>query len=417
MSRVSRINVQLSAVVFAISQLFSASANAADAVCSQWDVSGPWTLIQTNDTAVAVTLKPTPGGFTGLASFGHWKDDDFWLCSIGDCGRDYVGFSGPAVGSISGDSFELTVYWNDNSIGVYSGKIGPQGLIVGSAYDKNNPANRADWHSDRVAICASAAASAPPPPPASNKPAVALGRVQTTGAPAPEKTLCESAASARARNSPAAPGLERQCAAATAQAEQAAKAARAAGPALDQAWQDGNAAKGEALAAQDPLATELRNLVPEGKSRRGFDYGMAVAETDTAPGPGKQLIRDALGPDEQIGFDFAVQYSIARNANADLAAKGAAVVLADPELASARESQLAGLMAGPRMAEYPDVAVFFKLGFNVAAGRFGDQALGGMGNTAMGPGSTRIRNSLPAGGAQTGFDGGADFLIRRSAAK
>ena len=414
MFRISMVAVLRSGLIAASALLYIPSADAADAACTQWDMSGNWKLIQTNDTAVAIALQPTQGGFSGRASFGRMVEDDFFLCSVAFCGEDYVSFSGPAVGSINGDSFELTVYWSDNTIGVYTGKIGPQGLIVGTTYEKNDPGNRADWHSDRVATCLSSVAPAAAPP-ASTQPAVALGRVQSTGAPAPSMTMCETAASARARNSPAAPGLERQCAAQTAQAEQAAKAAQAARPVMDEAWSNENAAKGEALAAQDPLATELRNLVPEGKSRRGFDYGMAVAETDTAPGPGKQAIRDALNPDEQIGFDLAVEYSIARNANADLAAKGAGVVAEDPGLASARALQIAAFMSGAQMANFPDVAVFYKLGFNIAAGRFGDKALGGMGNTAMGPGSTKIRNSLPVGGAQTGFDGGADFLIRRSA--
>jgi len=414
MFRISMVAVLRSGLIAASALLYMPSAEAADAACTQWDMSGNWKLIQTNDTAVAIALQPTQGGFSGRASFGRMVEDDFFLCSVAFCGEDYVSFSGPAVGSINGDSFELTVYWSDNAIGVYTGKIGPQGLIVGTTYDKNNPGNRADWHSDRVAKCLSSVAPAAAPP-ASTKPTMALGRVQSTGAPAPSMTMCETAASARARNSPAAPGLERQCAAQTAQAEQAAKAAQAARPVMDEAWSNENAAKGEALAAQDPLATELRNLVPEGKSRRGFDYGMAVAETDTAPGPGKQAIRDALNPDEQIGFDLAVEYSIARNANADLAAKGAGVVAEDPGLASARALQIAAFMSGAQMANFPDVAVFYKLGFNIAAGRFGDKALGGMGNTAMGPGSTKIRNSLPVGGAQTGFDGGAGFLLDRAA--
>jgi hypothetical protein len=45
------------------------------------------------------------------------------------------------------------------------------------------------------------------------KPApVALGRVQPDGTVRPERSICEVAADARARNSPAAAGLERQCA-------------------------------------------------------------------------------------------------------------------------------------------------------------------------------------------------------------
>lgn len=45
-------------------------------------------------------------------------------------------------------------------------------------------------------------------------PPVDLGKVKSEGAPPPQRTLCEAAADARARNSPAAAGLERQCRAA-----------------------------------------------------------------------------------------------------------------------------------------------------------------------------------------------------------
>lgn len=173
--------------------------------CQQWDARGNWTLIQSNQTAASVTLEPAGDGYAGYASFGYWKDDDFWGCSIAACGRDYIVTQGPAVGTLKGKDFELTIYWSDNSIGVYTGQVGPQGLIVGSAYDKNHPATAAQWHSDRVAKCLVAA-----PAPAAS---VGFGRIQVpAGTPAAKpRTLCEAAASARARNSPAAPGLERQC--------------------------------------------------------------------------------------------------------------------------------------------------------------------------------------------------------------
>src|SRR5277367_1942205 len=49
---------------------------------------------------------------------------------------------------------------------------------------------------------------------------------------------------------------------------------------------DALAAKGKALAEQDPLALLIRNNEPEA-SRRGFDIGMAVTEGQTLEGPGK----------------------------------------------------------------------------------------------------------------------------------
>ena len=148
------------------------------------------------------------------------------------------------------------------------------------------------------------------------------------------------------------------------------------------------AAKGEAIANADPLAVALRNLEPVGPSRHGFDIGMAAAEGDTLPGPGKQSIHDSLSGGEQVGFDTAVSFSLERNRNADLAAKGAAIAKVDPVVAKARTL---------------DPSVFYWLGFDIGTGIFGDPALGAMGNTLTGPGSLKIRDSLSAEG-QRGFN-------------
>src|SRR2546422_7577398 len=61
------------------------------------------------------------------------------------------------------------------------------------------------------------------------------------------------------------------------------------------------AARGEALANEDPLALELRNQQPEGPARHGFDIGMAVAEGHTLPGPGKDRTCASLPPPEPTG--------------------------------------------------------------------------------------------------------------------
>jgi hypothetical protein len=148
------------------------------------------------------------------------------------------------------------------------------------------------------------------------------------------------------------------------------------------------AAKGEAIANRDPLSIELRNREPAGLSRHGFDIGMAVAETDTEPGPGKQAMHDSLSQSEQIGFSTAVSFSLERNKYVDMAAKGAKIAQANPIVAKART-------ANP--------SVFYWLGFDIATGIFGDPALGAQGNTATGPGSLKIRDSLSLDG-QSGFN-------------
>ena len=162
------------------------------------------------------------------------------------------------------------------------------------------------------------------------------------------------------------------------------------------------AAKGPQIASQDPLANALRNVQTQGPVRLGFDIGMAVAEGQTASGPGKQRIFESLGAREhgayeQQGFATAVSFSLQRNANAKLAATGAAIAEADDAAAAVRN-------AGPD--------VFYRLGFDIATGIFGDPALGALGNTAKGPGSLGIRNALSSAG-QRGFDDSVAFHLSR----
>jgi hypothetical protein len=76
---------------------------------------------------------------------------------------------------------------------------------------------------------------------------------------------------------------------------------------------DGLVAKGAALAGQDPMAAEMRQMLPDANAQRGFNIGLAVADGQTLPGPGKQRIHDSLPPDQQEGFAVAVAYSLARN--------------------------------------------------------------------------------------------------------
>lgn len=301
-----------------------------------------------------------------------------------------------------------------------------------------------------------------------------VGRMARTGTAAPARPICDAARDARARNSPAAPGLEAQCAAQeTARTAQEAASAQATlnelaakgeaiarqdrvaaqirnlqpddpsrrgfhiglaaaeghtapGPGkqkihdqLKPAEQKGFdaavsfsltrnrkrivdlAAKGEEISNEDPLAVELRNQHAEGPARRGFDVGMAAAEGQTSDGPGKQLIRGGLEPAEQAGFQTAVSFSVDRNRNADSAAKGAAIAVADPEVAAARSSE---------------TDVLYRLGFDIGSGIFGDPTLGADGNTSTGPGSLKIRNELSPS-AQRGFDASVAFHLSRDYAR
>lgn len=155
------------------------------------------------------------------------------------------------------------------------------------------------------------------------------------------------------------------------------------------------AAHGIDVANADPLSVELRKRQLSKAARRGFDVAMAAAEGHTAPGPGKQRIRAALSPAEQVGFDAGLTFSLDRNRNAELAAKGSAIAEADSATAEARDA-----VSDPQ----------YWLGFDIATGIFGDPALGARGNTATGPGSLRIRDALSAP-AQAGFNAAVTFHL------
>jgi len=385
-------------------------AAADEPACAQWRVDGNWSAIQSNGPPAVFTLSQNGSVLLGKASYAVWYEGGLLETD------DLTIVFGSVDGTIKGDNFDVTVYWNNGTTGVYTGKVGPQGRIEGSAYDKLHPQTTAIWHSDGTALCPPPAAATPAASPGigssgSSKPTVALGRVQTSAATTPTMTICESAKSARARNSPAAPGLEAQC---RAQPAPVAPVAPIPGPILDEAAWAKRATRGEALANQDPLALELRSLMSEGAVRRGFDYGMAAAEGHTEPGPGKQAVHDALHPDEKPGFEIAVQFSLDRNSSAGLAAKGASIASADTDLAATRQ---AGAEATARVSGAADAAVFYKLGFDVATAIFGDPALGAMGNTATGPGSMKIRGKLSPGTEQSGFDDATAFHLRHDYGK
>lgn len=157
------------------------------------------------------------------------------------------------------------------------------------------------------------------------------------------------------------------------------------------------APRGAELATQDPLAQQLRDQQLDDSTRLGFDVGMAAAEDQTADGPGKKKMHDSLYPSEQTGFSTAVAFSLERNRNVKLARVGAAIAEADPIVAAARNAK---------------VDVFYRLGFDIASGIFGDPALGAAGNTLTGPGSLKIRDSLSAAG-QRGFNASVNLHLSR----
>ena len=160
-------------------------------------------------------------------------------------------------------------------------------------------------------------------------------------------------------------------------------------------------ARGEIIANSDPLSAELRKRVGDPVIRRGFDIGMAATEGQTAWGPFKQRILNSLDSAGQEGFKVAASFSLDRNRNSGAAKIGAAIAEADTIVAQARTR---------------DYDVRYWLGFDIASGIFGDPALGAAGNTATGPVSVGIRDSLSAP-SQRGFNASVKLHFSRKYAE
>jgi hypothetical protein len=261
-----------------------------------------------------------------------------------------------------------------------------------------------------------------------NSPVKSLGRVNTGQRPSgPPRTLCEAAADARARNSPAAANLEAQCKAhpdavktlgrvntgpsaprspdshtiCDAARDALARQSPAAPNLVAQCRAQGGVAnavasnadlttvsvRGEAAAANDEMLLQILTRVTDPNALRGFYIGLGIWGDQTAPGPGKQRYHDALIAPEQRGFELAAAYALPHNKYASLLAVGAAINAADPDVAAARAANQDG---------------FFWLGFDIASGLFGDPAAGSQANKVVSVGTIEIRNSLNAP-AQAGF--------------
>jgi uncharacterized protein YkwD len=186
--------------------------SAAQAACAQWALPSSWIAMQSNGSKPEFSLQQTETLLQGKARYSYVHKDK---CNIVACGDDIYFVDGSVDGTITGDSLDVTVYWDDGGVGGYTGRIGPTGRMTGTTVDKNNPSNVATWYSDQPFKCLTSAA--PPVAVTPPGPVKKLGRVTTgqpTGAPLP---VCEAARVARARNNAAAPALEVQCKAATAQ--------------------------------------------------------------------------------------------------------------------------------------------------------------------------------------------------------
>ena len=203
----------------AATEASSSLASGSTPECSKWDLNGEWKFVQTNETTPTFTLKMTETGLQGDASYGYTHKGQ----CIFYCGDDYYIVAGSVDGTVKGNDFDLTAYWNNGTTGIYTGRISATGRIEGSGYDKLHPQTTANWYAIPVAKClvgtaatggigttSSALTTAPAPAPAPVRP-VARVKLPDGTTLKPSGRICELAERARARNSPAAPGLEESC--------------------------------------------------------------------------------------------------------------------------------------------------------------------------------------------------------------
>lgn len=375
MNRASKLANAFSGLLAAATALVAIPAFA-DGDCQRWGV--PETLLVTQGNQ-RLTFKLTEEGanFHGWAYYPSTKG---WV-------------KGNVSGSVTDNTFYARVLWTYsgvNAIGRYSGKITPRQLVPvgeitygtvneGYTYDEYDTSNYAYWNATDF-ICRDADDMPPPQPTRSTDPQFAEEKKHNAA-------LSALAAEESASGQSVTMAVDRVHPAATAPPPQ---------PPLAAEYLDELAAKGGPIVAADPLLSALRaHQIDAG--HRGFDIGVAAAGQDTLPGPGKQHIHASLARAERPGYDAAVSFSLERNRNMDLASKGAAIDAADPSVAEARDA---------------DGNVFYRLGFDIATGMFGDPALGALGHTATGPGSTKLRDSLGADG-QRGFDAAVVFHLAR----
>lgn len=267
--------------------------------CQRWNVSA-WTGISQTNTylTMGTKLKQEGTNFSGNAKYLHEEGT----------GNSSSRVDGSIQGAVSGNTINFTADWNNSTTGVYTGVINPAGRAEGTSYQQGNPSERADWSALDLATCD---VSSVDETKASEKPGLLLGRVKTTG---PTPSICDAARSARARNSPAAPGLEARC------LKLGETTNMPVSNLVDQDELDRLAAVGSAVARTDYSVGSMRRSSSDPAWRFGFDVGTALFGDPALGGQGKNSqdamsinIRASLGAVAQLGFDESVTFHLSRN--------------------------------------------------------------------------------------------------------
>ena len=166
--------------------------------CKTWNLNGEWTLVQSNETLPVFTIRQSKT-FHLSGNAYHSGAGSF--------------VNGQFEGKLDGNAVEFTAYWDNGTVGVYSGIITEQGRLKGTTYDANHPSTTANWYSTEKAGCLLSPLTGNKQQPQDKSTIKAQKRLKT-GRPKSTLTICEAAKKAAQRNSPAAPGLKASCLAA-----------------------------------------------------------------------------------------------------------------------------------------------------------------------------------------------------------
>ncbi len=308
------------ACVLALCACLTAAPAMADSACLQWNMSGSWHLTQSNGSEVLMKIRQTGTHIQGVAEYSGYNNETHKVQTVG----------GPVDGTFENNRIlTVTVYWSDSTAGLYVGRVEPDGGMTGSTHEQDDPGNKADFRAHGYPICMSRQAPppAPPAPVALGRVAPSpkgLGRVGTRDPTTPSIPICDAARSAKARNSPAAPGLEEQCLAGGGSMAplppsptSPPKPLPAAPDQLDEL-----AAIGRAIAEQDVAAARARSAEDGAFFELGFDIASGLfgdpalgAAGNKLMGPGSERIRNSLSATGQRGFDASMAFHQARDYN------------------------------------------------------------------------------------------------------
>jgi hypothetical protein len=106
--------------------------------CEQWQLGNFIDVIQGSFNIRLSFSKQRENQFTGTASYYYTQREKL---------------NGEIEGSLVGDTFELTAFWDNGSVGLYHGTVTPQGRLFGETADKAHPNLKQAWHSYQNLKC------------------------------------------------------------------------------------------------------------------------------------------------------------------------------------------------------------------------------------------------------------------------